>query len=59
MSKWLRIFKYPTVARATYDSSEGIAKNYIYPIIGKKLIGDITAVELKSILTNMMKNLVI
>lgn len=54
MSKWLRIFKYPTVARATYDSSEGTAKNYIYPIIGNKLIGDITAVELKSILTNMM-----
>lgn len=54
MSKWLRIFKYPTVARATYDSSEGTAKNYIYPIIGEKLIGDITAADLKSILTNMM-----
>lgn len=54
MSKWLLIFKYPSVARATYDSNEGTAKNYIYPLIGDKLIGDITAVELKSILTNMM-----
>lgn len=54
MGKWTLIFKYPSVARATYDSNEGTAKNYIYPIIGDKVIGDIIAAELKSILANMM-----
>ena len=38
IKKWLLIFKYPSVARATYDSNEGTAKNYIYPIIGDKVI---------------------
>ena len=54
MQKWLRIFQYGTVEKATYDRKEDSAKLYIYPRIGDLIISDVTAVDLKEILTQMM-----
>ena len=43
LQNWLQVFKFPAVERTTYDRAESIAKNQIYPRLGKKVIGDITA----------------
>ena len=54
MQKWLEVFQYGTVARATYDRKEDCAKHYIYPRIGDLLISDINSADLNGILTQMM-----
>lgn len=53
MQKWLKIFQYGTVRKATYDRKEDSAKYYIYPRIGDMIISDITAADLNGILTQM------
>lgn len=54
MQKWLEVFQYGTVERATYDRKEDCAKRYIYPRIGDLLISDINSADLNGILTQMM-----
>ena len=54
MRKWLEVFQYGTVLRATYDRKEDCAKRYIYPRIGDLIISDVTASDLSGILTQMM-----
>lgn len=54
MQKWLKIFQYGTVEKATYDRKEDSAKLYIYPRIGDLIISNVTAADLKEILTQMM-----
>ena len=43
IQQWLQVFKFPSVEQTTYDRSECSAKNQIYPLIGEKAVGDITA----------------
>ena len=40
LQNWLQVFKFPAVERTTYDRAESIAKNQIYPRLGKKIVGD-------------------
>ncbi len=50
MDHWLQVFKFPSVERGTYDRCECTAKHQIYPLIGEKVVGDITSADLKSVL---------
>ena len=54
LQNWLQVFKFPAVERTTYDRAESIAKNQIYPRLGKKVIGDITAADIKKLLNYWM-----
>ena len=52
--KWLRVFKFPSVERGTYDRLECTAKYQIYPILGGKVVGDITSADIKALLNHWM-----
>lgn len=54
MQNWLRVFKFPSVEQTTYDRCECSAKNQIYPLLGDKPVGDITAADIKSLLNHWM-----
>ena len=54
LQNWLQVFKFPSVERTTYDRAESIAKNQIYPQLGKKTVGDITAADVKKLLNYWM-----
>ena len=51
---WLQVFKFPSVERTTYDRLECTANHQIYPLIGDKIVSDITAADLKSVLNHWM-----
>lgn len=55
MNNWLKIFKFPSVERGTFDRCECTAKHQIYPLIGEKTVGDITAADLKSLLNHWLE----
>ena len=38
MGSWLRIFKFPSVERGTYDRLECTAQHQIYPLLGNKVV---------------------
>ena len=52
--KWLMVFRYSSVERATYDHIEKNIILYIIPKIGEKIVADITAGDLNNLLTDMM-----
>lgn len=54
MQQWLQVFKFPSVEQTTYDRCECSAKNQIYPLLGEKAVGDITAVDIKNLLNDWM-----
>ena len=54
LQNWLQVFKFPAVERTTYDRAESIAKNQIYPRLGKKVVGDITTADIKKLLNYWM-----
>ena len=54
LQTWLQVFKFPSVERSTYDRLEATAKNQIYPVLGKKVVGDITAADIKKLLNRRM-----
>ena len=54
MQGWLELFKFPSVERTTYDHCECTARNQIYPMLGDKTVGDITAADIKSLLNHFM-----
>ena len=54
MQNWLQVFKFPSVEQTTYDRCECSAKNQIYPLLGEKAVGDITAVDIKNLLNYWM-----
>ena len=54
MQKWLEVFQFGTVERATYDRKEDCAKRYIYPRIGDLIISEVAAADLSGILSQMM-----
>ena len=55
LTHWLQVFKFPSVERTTYDRLECTANHQIYPLIGEKIVGDITAADLKSVLNHWME----
>lgn len=54
LTRWLQVFKFPSVERTTYDRLECTAQHQIYPLIGEKVVSDITAADLKSVLNHWM-----
>lgn len=54
IQNWLEIFKFPTVEQTTYDRCECTTQNQIYPILGDKEVGDVTAADIKNLLTHYM-----
>ncbi|MBQ3417283.1 MAG: tyrosine-type recombinase/integrase [Ruminococcus sp.] len=55
LNAYLKLFKFPTVERPTYDRCESIAKNQINPKLGKKAVGDMTAADIRKLLNDLMK----
>ncbi len=55
LTHWLQVFKFPSVERTTYDRLECTAQHQVFPLIGEKIVGDITAADLKSVLNNWME----
>lgn len=54
LQNWLEVFKFPSVEQTTYDRAECTAKNQVYPILGDKVVGDITAADIKNLLNHWM-----
>ena len=54
MQNWLQVFKFPSVERTTYDRYEATAKNQIYPLIGDKIVGNVTSADIKKVLNHWM-----
>ena len=52
MQNWLQVFKFPSVERTICDRYECTATNQIYPLIGNKTVGGITAVDIKKVLNH-------
>ena len=55
LTRWLQVFKFPSVERTTYDRLECTAQHQVIPQIGEKIVGDVTAADLKSVLNHWMK----
>ena len=55
LTHWLQVFKFPSVERTTYDRLECTAQHQVFPLIGEKIISDITAADLKSVLNHWME----
>lgn len=54
LQNWLEVFKFPSVEQTTYDRAEATAKHQIYPIIGDKVVGNVTAADVKRLLNHWM-----
>lgn len=54
MTHWLQVFKFPSVERTTYDRCECTVEHQIFPLLGDKVVGDITAADLKEMLNHWM-----
>ena len=54
MGNWLRVFKFPSVERGSYDRLECTAKHQVYPLLGKKLVGDVTSADIQKLLNHWM-----
>ena len=54
MQHWLEVFKFPSVEQTTYDRAECTARNQIYPLLGEKVVGNITAADIKIMLNKLM-----
>lgn len=54
LQNWLRVFKFPSVENTTYDRLEWTATHLVFPILGDKLTGDITAADVKAMLNRWM-----
>ena len=52
LTHWLQVFKFPSVERTTYDRLECTALHQVFTLIGEKIVGDITAADLKSVLNH-------
>ena len=54
MNNWLRVFKFPSVERGSYDRLECTAKHQIYPLLGQKVVGDVTSAYIRKLLNHWM-----
>ena len=52
MTHWIQVFKFPSVERPTYDRCECTVAHQIFPLLGEKVVGDITAADLKVVLNH-------
>ncbi len=55
MQNWLEVFKYPMVEHTTYDRLECTARHHAYPDLGERVVGTITAADIKKILNDRME----
>ena len=53
MYNYLKVFKYPSVERVSYDRLEQLLNNQIAPYIGDNIISDITAVDIKTLINTL------
>ena len=54
MGNWLRVFKFPSIERGSYDRLECTAKHQIYPLLGSKVVGDVTSADIRKLLNHWM-----
>ena len=54
MTNWLKVFKFPSIERGSYDRLECTAKHQIYPILGKKVVGDVSSADIRKLLNHWM-----
>ena len=54
MANWLKIFKFPAIERGSYDRLECTAKHQIYPILGDKVVGDVSSTDIRMLLNHWM-----
>ena len=54
MTRWFQVFKFLSVERTTYDRSECMVEHQIFPLLGEKVVGDISATDLKEVLNHWM-----
>ena len=54
LQNWLEIVKFPSVEQTSYDRLEGTARCQIYPLLGDKVVGDITPADVKAMLNHWM-----
>lgn len=53
ITEWLEVFKFPAVERVTYDRCEQIFQNQIEPYLGNKIVSNITAADIKKLITEL------
>ena len=56
MQNWLELFKFSAVERSTYDRLECTAKHQIYPVLGDKVVGNITSADIRDLLNQEMND---
>ena len=49
MKGWLEVFKYTSVERTTYDRCEFSADKMIFPMIGDKIVKDVTSADIEGL----------
>ena len=54
MANWLKVFKFPAIERGSYDRLECTAKHQIYPILGGKVVGDVSSTDIRMLLNHWM-----
>ncbi len=54
MDEWLRVFKFPSVESGTYDRLECTAQHQVCPLLGSKIVGDVTSADIKALLNHWM-----
>ena len=54
MANWLRVFKFPAIERGSYDRLECTAKHQIFPLLGGKVVGDVTSADIRKLLNHWM-----
>ena len=54
ISNWLKVFKFPSIERGSYDRLECTAKHQIFPILGGKVVGDVTSADIRKLLNHWM-----
>ena len=54
LQNWLETVKFPSVEQTSYDRLEGTARCQIYPLLGDKVVGDITPADVKAMLNHWM-----
>lgn len=53
MLNYLKVFKYPSVERVTYDRNEQLLRNEIIPYIGNMTVSNIKAADIKNLLNTL------
>jgi len=54
MTNWLKVFKFPSIERGSYDRLECTAKHQIFPLLGGKVVGDVTSADIRKLLNHWM-----